>query len=508
MKKMTQNLTLLVALVVALPLLPARAVVFQYALELEREHQRVFLWIPAEAEEIKGILVAGTTSIEKDLVRDPRVREVCNEKSIAILFGTPGLHGFFNQELLDQFAEKSGYAELSTAPLFFVGHSAGGPQAKDLAKQYADRTFGLMLSRGGIPDPEPGTFPTLVLTGQFDEFGGLMRDEDGREPAWENPKDALARNRAANPDLVVTYAVEPGAGHFGWSDRNSKLFSLFLAKAATPPPSSERVATPLNAREEGEGDTSDPANALHLDRELAEAVHAYHADLRANKQDQFLRWDNRFWVDAGVRFFFHNLDFEGDGRTFRVNPVFAERVPGQHNNNGPRWLNAGEEVGNSGGPIRLRVVSGPAVVVGEDLLRLEHDALNPAIGPWGRLTFLAYTPGDDTYRHAETPGMAPRGYRGPGGSGQTITFEELSDLTVGSDPVELQATASSELPVDFYVARGPAVVRDGKLHLAEIPARATFPIEIEVVAYQPGSGMEPRFSPAPGVSQTFQLTQD
>ncbi|MEX2382125.1 MAG: hypothetical protein WD490_07065 [Opitutales bacterium] len=504
MKKIIPTLSLLVAGL----LLPARAVVFQYVIDLEREHQRVFLWIPAEAAEIKGVLVAGTTSIEKDVVRDPRVRAVCNEKSIAILFGTPGLNGFFNQELLDRFAEKSGYGELSTAPLFFVGHSAGGPQAKEQAKRFADRTFGLMLSRGGIPDPEPGTFPTLALSGQFDEFGGLMREENGREPAWENPKDAIARHRAANPGLVVTFAVEPGAGHFGWSDRNAELFSLFLAKAATPPPASERVATPLDVRKSGEGETTSPDHALHLDRELAEAVHAYHADLRADKKDQFLRWDNRFWVDAGVRFFFHNLDFEGDGRTFRVNPVFAERVPGRHNDRGPRWLNAGEEVGNSGGPIRLRVVSGPAVVVGEDLLRLEHDALNPAIGPWGRLTFLAYTPGDDTYRHTEVPGMAPRGYRGPQGKSQTITFDKLSDLTVGSGPVDLQAAASSRLPVDFYVARGPAVVKDGKLHLAEIPARATFPMDIEVVAYQPGSGEEPRFSPAPGVSQTLQLHQD
>lgn len=480
--------------------------VFQYALPLEREHHRVFLWLPPDAERVEGILVAGTTSIEKDVVRDPKVREVCRRRHLAILFGTVGINGFFNQEILDRFAEKSGYGELATAPLFFAGHSAGGPQAKDHAAASGERTFGLMLSRGGIPDAG-SPFPTLVLAGQFDEFGGLMRDGDGREPAWENPREALERVRARDPDLFVSFAVEPGAGHFGWSPRNARIFAMFLDKAAAG--IREPVLTPLNVRLENAPLSQDTASfAKHLDRELADALEAYHAPLRTPRKDQFLRWENRHWVDAGVRRFFHNLDFEGDGSTFRVNPDFAARVPGQHNGNGPRWLEAGEEVGNAGGDIRIRIVSGPAVVEDGHLIRLRHDALNPAIGPWGRLTFLAYAEGNGEYRHTELPGMAPRGYRGPRGASQSIDFEKLPQTWSGQAPLPLRATASSDLPVSFYVARGPAVVRDGHLHLSQVPRRAEDPIEIEVVAYQVGSGVNPKYSPAPAVPRVTRLTRD
>lgn len=483
--------------------------IFQYALDLEEEHHRVFLWVPPEAETVAGIVVAGTTSIEKDVVRDPRVRAVCRDRDLAIIFGTRGLGGFFDQDLLDRLAEHSGYAELSTAPLFFLGHSAGGPQAKALAKSYSERTFGLMLSRGGIPDPG-SRFPTLVLTGQFDEFGGPMRTAEGREPAWENPRDALQKARAEDPALIVSFAVEPGAGHFGWSPRNGEIFALFLDKAAAgirdPWVSSLHLRETTRPQSEGEFVGDPGTHALHLDEELAMALHDYHAALRSGKKDQFLRWENRYWVDAGVRRFFHHLDFVGDGDRFQVNPTFANRVPQQPNEQGPIWLEAGEEVGHAGGEIQLRIVSGPAEVVDGHQIRLRHDALNPAIGPWGRLTFLAYSEGNADYRYTELPGMAPRGYRGPQGQGQTITFADLPAPETVSYPLPLVATSSSGLPVSFYVARGPAVVRDGHLHPAEVPVRATFPLEIEVVAYQVGSGVEPRFSPAPAVVQILTLT--
>ena len=475
--------------------------VFQFALEHEREHHRVLLWLPAEAEEIQGILVAGSTSIEKDVVRDPRVRAVCRKHNLAIVFGTLGLNGFFSQDLLDQLADLSGYAELSTAPLFFIGHSAGGPQAKEQAAAFGDRTFGLLLSRGGIPDPG-STFPTLVLTGQFDEFGGVMRDENGREPAWEDPRDALMNVLSADTDLLVSFAVEAGAGHFGWSARNAELFALFLEKAVLgvhEHPQLRGARLPVRGN-------ADFSVALQLDSEFAQALHLYNRKLMHQKKDQFLRWENRHWVDAGVRRFFHTLDFEGDGQSFRVHPVFAERVPEQHNGNGPIWPEAGEPLGNAGGEIKIRIVSGPAEVVDGHLLRLRHDALNPAIGPWGRLTFLAYAEGNEAYRHTEIPGMAPRGYRGPQGDPQTLSFEALPDeIHPQQDPLPLSATATSGLPVAFYVARGPAVVRDGHLHLTQIPVRAQGTIEIEVVAYQVGSGIAPRFSPAPAQSRVTRL---
>ena len=472
--------------------------VFQYAIP----EDEVFLWLPPEAERIEGILVAGNTSIEKHVVRDPRVRAVCRQRNLAIVFGMQGLNRFFDQSMLDRLAEVSGYGELTDAPLFFAGHSAGGPQAKEQAAAFGDRTFGLMLSRGGLPDPG-ASFPTLVLAGQFDEFSGVMREKDGREPAWEDPRDALMRVLEADREIFVSFAVEAGAGHFGWSPRNAELFAQFLDAAAAR--DAEAGLAPLPFRGNAIPVPHATGWTRQPNRAFAEALTEYHAPLFQERKDQFLRWENRHWVDAGVRHFFHELDFTGDGQVFRVNPVFAGRVPGQPNNRGPQWPGAGEEVGNAGGDIHIRMVNGPAIVEDGHLIRLRHDALNPANAPPGRITFLAYSEGNGTYRRTELPGMAPRGFRGPRGASQSVDFEELPASWSGREPLPLRARASSGLPVNFYVARGPAVVRNNHLHVSQVPGRAANPIEIEVVAYQPGSGAEPRFSPASGVSHTVRL---
>jgi len=76
---------------------------------------------------------------------------------------------------------------------------------------------------------------------------------------------------------------------------------------------------------------------------------------------------------------------------------------------------------------------------------------------------------------------------------------------VDSGPVELKASSDCGLPVEYYVAYGPATIVDGKLKITEIPARATFPINVKIVAYQFGSGVEPLVKTATPVEQTIQV---
>ncbi|MBN1420861.1 MAG: DUF5060 domain-containing protein [Planctomycetes bacterium] len=102
----------------------------------------------------------------------------------------------------------------------------------------------------------------------------------------------------------------------------------------------------------------------------------------------------------------------------------------------------------------------------------------------------------------------PRGFQGPAkGRDQTITFPPIDDLRVGGSPVELRATSDAGLPVEYYVARGPAVVAGGSLRVAEVPARATFPIAVEVVAVQFGSGVEPLVKTAAPVAQVIRIQE-
>ena len=312
-------------------------------------------------------------------------------EQLALVFLKTGIGSVDVQQVLDDLAKASGCRELSVAPLFFFGHSAGGPQAKAAAVKFADRCFGLAQYRGGHPgepDPVPPGVPALMMLGQFDEFGRqMMRDADGREN-WEYGRDSLAAFRAGGDKNLGSFVVEPGAGHFAWSDRSAGYFALFLRKAAKA-----RIPDwPLDATEPVKCKAIDPATgwltdltikapgqkpaphtdyagdrsgaAWHFDRELAEATVAYHAGV-SGKMDQFIRWKDSVTVDTGARFFFTEVKWVGDGQTFEVHPVYADSYPKtQANGQGPRWPLAGKPVGHSKGPILVRPVGGPVVVRG------------------------------------------------------------------------------------------------------------------------------------------------
>jgi len=512
------------------------AAVFQHtvAVATDRGEQAAFLWVPPEAGQVRGVVMGGMTLMEREFAKDPQIRRACADQQLAIVFLKCGLGAVDIRKVLDDLAKASGYGELSVAPLLFVGHSAGGPQAKAAAVKLASRCFGLVQYRGGGPwggQELPPGIPALMMVGQFDEFGGTMRDEAGREQ-WEGSRDGLAAFRAKDERNLASLVVEPGAGHFAWSDRNAAYLGLFLRKAAAariPPARPIDAAKPvalkridprggwltdLTIKAPGEHEPAacdkyrgeKSKAAWHFDEETARATVAYHAG-GFGKKDQFIAWSDPYWVDAGARFFFTQLKWVGDGQSFEVHPVYAGKYPSQHNGRGPRWPRAGQPAAHSTAPIRIRPVSGSVVAAGPNTFRMQYDSLAPATES-SRVTFLACSVGDGQYRYTEQVGMMPRGFKGlTKGTEQTITFPPIGELKVGGAPVALKATSDAGLPVEYHVAFGPARVEDGKLQVAELPARATFPIAVKVVAYQFGRGVEPFVRTAPPAEQTTRIVK-
>lgn len=151
---------------------------------------------------------------------DPQVRDVCREQGIDILFSKTGLPKEKLSTVLAAFAEQSGFEELTSAPLFFVGHSAGGGWANQMAKDFPERCFGLMTYRGGgLPWGATPEIPSLMMVGQYDEFGGDMRTAEGVENAWEKPAQDLLQTLRETPEARYSLVVEPGTGHFAWSEK-------------------------------------------------------------------------------------------------------------------------------------------------------------------------------------------------------------------------------------------------------------------------------------------------
>lgn len=539
--KMPHRVYLAVVIAVAGSIVPCpskvHGAVFQYRLPIAtgRGESSAYLWLPPRADQIRGAIVAGMTLMEREFAGDPLIRAACAEQKLAIVFLKCGLGAVDVEQVLNDLSKLSGYQELKVVPLMFVGHSAGGPQAKACAVKMASRCFGLVQYRGGGPwgeDALPPGIPSLMMVGQFDEFGGVMRDENGREGAWEGARDGLAGFRAADERNLASMVVEPGAGHFAWSDRNAAYLALFIRKAAATmipakwptdaaePPKLASIdhkagwLTDLNLR----GASQSPAAAYdqykgdraranwHFDEEIASATVKYHTGLR--RKDQFIRWEDPCWVDAGTRYYFTNVKWIGDGQTFEVHPVYADRYPTTRpSGGGPRWHLAGQPVGHSSAPILVKRVGGPVAATGPNTLRIAFDELAPAT-EGGRVTFMAYSVGDDEYRYTEQVGMLPRGFSGfRNGADQTITFAPIGDLKVDAAPVALKATSDAGLPVEFHVAWGPAVIEKGTLRVAEVPLRAAFPIEVRVVAYQFGRGAPPLVKTARPVEQTITLTR-
>jgi hypothetical protein len=475
-------------------------------------------------------VVVGFYLAEAEMVRDPIVRRACAEEGLALLFIRAGLGAVRVPELLDQAARATGYDELKSAPLIFAGHSAGGPQAQRCTVEMAERAVALLQYRGGVPSAEapiPPGIPALAMMAQFDEFWGEMRRADGTE-SWQRAVRYLAGFRAADARHLGSIVVEPGAGHFGWSRRNADYAALFIRKAARariprggPEPAGRLPDLLSIAPESGwltgleldrdpecapfadyRGDRA--ATSWHFDEEMARATLAYHRGLRG-KKDQFIRWEDPHWVDAGVRHFFTQITWVDDGRTFQTHPVYADSYPVSKDGQGPRWALAGQPAGHAKVPILVRPVAGPIEAAGGTKLRLHHDALWPA-GEHSRPTFLAYSEGDEEYRYTECVGMLPRGFRGlTEGQTQTIEFQAPSVLRPDSAPVPLEAVSDAGLPVEFYVAYGPARIENGRLVVAEIPRRARFPIEIKVVAYQVGRALDPKVRAATPVERVIRL---
>lgn len=505
----------------------ASAAVFQYAVPIETKkgEQKAYLWIPPRAKQVRGVVMGGMTLMERELAQDPQIRAACADQELAIVFLTCGLSAVDVPGVLEQLAHASGYSELTTAPILFVGHSAGGPQARLCAREHVDRCIALVQYRGADPGDVdhsgdqgiPAGVPALMMIGQFDEFGKIGRDENGVEN-WEKDRDKLVKHRQQNERNLGSIVVEPGAGHFAWSDRSAKYLSLYIRKAATA-----RIAGPGKSLKDvapASGWLTDasleslprfmPASyekyagpkqdALwHFDEELARATIAYHQGLE--RQDQFLTWKDPHRVVAGARYFFTDVAWSDDGRTFELHPEYASTYP----TIGARWGKRGEPVGHADVPIHVKHVSGPIEHVGGYRFRIRHDELAPATAT-ARATLMAYSLGDEQYRYTERVGMLEPGNLVVSvGQAQQLEFAVPHDRKASAGPKKLVATSDADLPVSFHIGFGPARIEDGQLMIAEVPERATFPIAVQVVAYQSGRRVKPHVQTATPVVRTFQL---
>ena len=95
---MVRALTLTLGLACLL-CIPAAAEVYQYAVpatSADGKDIMAYLWVPPEADRLRGVLVGGMTLMEPEFSRDPIIRQACAGEKLAIVFFSPSLDALFN----------------------------------------------------------------------------------------------------------------------------------------------------------------------------------------------------------------------------------------------------------------------------------------------------------------------------------------------------------------------------------------------------------------------------
>jgi hypothetical protein len=542
---------LTLAMLAAAMAVPAHAAIFQYAVPVTTPDSKVltaYTWIPPAADRIRGVIIGGTLGAESALAQDTAVRAAAAAEKLAIIYVQPHMDKIFNykegkgpvifQKVFDSVAEASGYPEIAVAPFFSIGHSMACHYATAVAAWNPSRCFGVLVFKGALvlPDYDPQAdisgIPILALQGQFEQFGpsptGLLRDYEDRETCWKKNRESYLRLRQANPRMLISLIVEAGATHGTWSARDGQYIALFIRKAAqvripdwpadakrpveckeidvtTGALTNSAITNPRAARPaayknyQGDRSRSLPWQVAywHVDLELAQAFDAYHAG-RFNKRPQFVTFTEPETGKPIIRdypYYKFNATFVGPD-TFKVAGGFLSEVPDDH------YPEPECPLGHADTPVVFRAFGGTAVQVGPDTFRVCMDGRNPISA-----AITAYHPGDATFRFAEQPARVMVPETNTKGKTQTIAFPAIGNLKTDSAPVKLAATSDSGWPVSYFVKSGPAVIEGDTLKLAEVPARAKYPIAITVGAYQWGSAVEPFVQSAKPVLQTVLLEE-
>lgn len=525
----------------------ARTAVWQWSAPVGEG--RAFLWIPENCRQVRAVVVGQDNMIEQGILERDCFRGEMARLGIAEIFIAPPFETWqtatnndaanekFNA-LLQTLADESGYAELKSAPVVSMGHSAMASYPWNFAAWNPARTLAILSVHGDAPQTK------LTGNGRPNaDWGG--RNIDGI-PAlmvmaeyewWEDRLASLTPFRAKFPGAPIALLAEPGRGHFDYSDDLVKFLALFIRKAAEQrlpeksPDHQPPVLKPIDPRDGwlvqrwqlNRPRTVRPAllaqyagdkNAAFwaFDQETAWAIQNYRAS-QTGKAPQLLGLvqDGKVIPQADV----HqqvNLKFEpdADGVTFHLAATFLKVVDGGSKNT-TRWtgLPAGSPIGHAAdGTIAISRISGPVAKISDDTFRVQFDRISSTADRRNSdLWLLAEHPGDAKYKSAVQQALLKLPAFNEGAE-QHITFERIPGQKSGAKSLKLRASSDSGRPVYFYVREGPAEIVNGdELKFTKIPPRAKFPVPVTVVAWQLGRAGEPELKTAAPVTREFYLTK-
>ncbi len=520
--------------------------------------RRAFLWVPPDARQVRGLVVACQNMLEMPLFERPAFRAACarNDLGIVIIFSghdhllsddqnpdhpkrsyldiflnpdfqwgaangsreNPRLAGEDLQKVLDALARESGYPEIAHAPLMPVGHSSAGSFVWHLYRWDPARIFAMLPLKTPSQNDGPQGIPILFVNSEWFDYGNDANNCSSHPAAIATVLQA----RANGTNSQLGYYIDIGSGHCNVSDDSIPLISQFLdtvVAARIPKNAPKGGLVRLNEIKPQSGWLLDPATLdrpegqpvayadwkgdprkafWYPSRELAAVVQAHMTEQRA-KQPQFIgfvREDGRVSTSGGMYKF--SPQFQADGETFALDAAFLEHLTDSD------LVPPDLSLRHSDSSIQFRVNSGALVQVGSNTFRVcpRGGPIVPQGNPWEPV-IVAYHPGDKSFRPTEHPAHVNINIINRVGEPQTLDFAKIPDQKAGVKSLKLVARASSGLPVEFFVVSGPATVDGDRLKFTELPVRAKFPVRIIVSAFQWGRSVDLPIPSVGPVTQEF-----
>lgn len=519
--------------------------------------RRAYLWIPPKCQRVRGLIVACQNMLERPLFANPLFRQICTREGLGEVLIFPGHdkganddknpnhpkrsdldifldpnypHGRIHprgagralQRVLNRLAAVSGYGEIRYAPIMPVGHSSAGSFVWYLYRWNPGRIFAMLPFKTAPKTDGPQGIPILEINSEWFDYGHSTSNVSSKpgDIAWR------LQVRANGMQSLFGYYVDVGAGHCNVSNKSMKIVSLFIqaAVAARIPADAPRDAPPklrpviaqsgwlLNPATLGKpGDLpvqdqawhGDPRKAFwYLTRQLAAAVQNQMQTELARKPQQI------GFVQHGKVSFHGGMyslspTFLSDGATFRVHAVFINHLTATD------IFPHGTILGHDHTRILYKVTSGGLIQTGPNTFRICPHAgpLLPQGNPWEPV-LVAYNSGSRRYQPTVHPAHINIHIFNTSGRRQTLKFPPIPNQHRGHlAPVELQATASSGLPVEYFMVSGPAKIKGHTLIFTRIPVRARFPLRVIVGAYQWGREINPSIRSTGPVIRKFFITR-
>lgn len=485
-----------------------------------------YLWVPEHCRRLRGLLIMGSNVPEHMLVGHPAIRAVCAANDLGIIWSTPTFWYSktknenrtivsFLQQLLDGLAKSSGYEEVATVPWLPMGESGHLLMVDALVEEAPERCMaGIWIKNAHLP-PKNRVTPALVVFGSAQEWG---QDKVDIRTRWSDlkPYENVLRERNLHPDWPLSFVIDGWSGHFDVSERlvtyfahyidlvakarlskggSSKLRRVSLDRgfvADLPVPGHEK-SSPIPYRDRAPDHRTAP---WYFDRSSAQEAQSL-ARINWSAETQLPGF-----MDASGKvapFDFNGISsltpqMDQDGVSFQLRGVMLDRLP-------DNFVNAGAPLAKVKGEPVLEWLCGAVAPAGGGRFRAAMDRTYRQQA----IYIAARQHGSDRIRGAVQP-IAIKLLPNSEGKSQKIDFKPIPDVTASTRSVTLAAESDSGLPVEFFVAAGPAIVDGDKLLFTRIPPRSRFPTEVTVAAWQWGRNTEPKVKTAEMVRQTFRIS--